>query len=75
MRSKVVQKKIGLTYVKRHGFHGNRQWDSQERGYTDKINNVLAATYLRQQNAVPKLKPRHRSFIPWSDIQIISFAY
>ena len=22
-----------------------------------------------------KLKPRHRPFFPWSDIQIISFAY
>ena len=36
---------------------------------------IYAATYLRQQNSVPKLKPRHRPFILWSDIQIISFAY
>ena len=61
--------------MERRGFHGNRQCDSQEWGYTYKINNVLAATYLRKQNAVPKLKPRHRPFIPWTDIQIISFAY
>ena len=43
--------------------------------YTYKINNVLAATYRRQQNSVPKLKPRQRPFIPWSDVQTISFAY
>ena len=69
------KKIIGLTYVKMHGFHGNLQCDSQEWGYTYKINNVLAAFYLRQQNSVPEFKPRHRPFIPWSDIQIISFAY
>ena len=40
-----------------------------------KIYNILAATYLRQQTSVPKLKLRHGPFIPWSDIQIISFAY
>ena len=39
------------------------------------INNVLAATYLRQQNSVPKLKPTHIPFIPLSEIKIISFAY
>ena len=33
-------------------------------GIPTKINNLLAATYLRQQNSVPKLKPRHMPFIP-----------
>ena len=44
-------------------------------GVTYKVNNILDATYQKQQNLVPKLKPRHRPVILWSDIQIISFAY
>ena len=38
---------------KMHGFHGNPLCDSQDQGYTYKINNISGATYPRPLNLVP----------------------
>ena len=75
MRNKVVLKINWLDLCEKAWFPWQPAMRFLRMGYTYKINNLLATTYLRQQNSVQKLKPRHRPFIPWSDIQIISFAY
>ena len=75
MRNKVVLKINWVDLCEKAWFPWQPVMHFSRMGYTYKINNILAATYLRQQNSVPKFGPRHRPFFSWSDIQIISFTY
>ena len=64
MRNKVVLKINLFDLCEKAWFPWQPAMRFSRMGVYLQINNVLAATYLRQQNSVPKLKPTHMPFIP-----------
>ena len=60
-----------MGYVKMHGFHGNRLYDSRDWGVGLQIQSYLGFFLSLSTKIGVKLKLRHMSFFLWSDLQII----
>ena len=63
--------KLGMGYVKMHGFHGNRLYDTRDWGGGGvglQIQSYLGFYLSWRTKISVKLKLRHMSFFLWSDL-------